>query len=142
MGRAEFSYDEVRNAVRFNLKSAVALIIYKESKSNTVETAERVWERIEELRKIAPKGVRIDVNYDASVFIKRSVNDAVHEIVVGSLLTALMVFLFLGEPADSTLIPCIRYTQSPYSGRSSCSIITGNSLNMMSAFWLLRSRSG
>ncbi|MDQ7039037.1 MAG: efflux RND transporter permease subunit [Aquificota bacterium] len=130
VGRAEFSYDEVRNAVRFNLKSAVALIIYKESKSNTVETAERVWERIEELRKIAPKGVRIDVNYDASVFIKRSVNDAVHEIVVGSLLTALMVFLFLGN-IRLTLIPVSAIPVSIL-GTVFVLYITGNSLNIVS----------
>jgi len=114
VARVEFSYEEVRNAVRFNLKSAVALIVYKESKANTVETANRIWEKIEELRKIAPRGVSIDVNYDASVFIKRSVKDALHEIAIGSLLTALTVFLFLGS---------IRFTLIP---------VSGNSLNTMS----------
>lgn len=130
VGRAEFTYDERRNAVRFNLKSAVALIIYKESKSNTVETAKRVWERIEELRKVAPKGVNIDVNYDASVFIKRSVSDAVHEIVIGSLLTGLMVFLFLGS-LRLTLIPVSAIPISIL-GTVFVLYITGNSLNIMS----------
>ncbi|EDP75956.1 cation efflux (AcrB/AcrD/AcrF family) protein [Hydrogenivirga sp. 128-5-R1-1] len=130
VGGAEFSYEERRNAVRFNLKSAVALIIYKESKSNTVAAAERVWAKIEELRKIAPKGVKIDVNYDASVFIKRSINDAVHEIVVGSLLTALVVFLFLGS-VRFTLIPV---SAIPISILGTVFVLqlTGNSLNTMS----------
>jgi len=130
IGRAEFSYEERRNAVRFNLKSAVALIIYKESKANTVAVADSVWEKIEELRRIAPAGVKIDVNYDASVFIKRSVKDALHEIAVGSLLTALTVFLFLGS---------LRYTLIPVSaipisilGTVFILYITGNSLNTMS----------
>ncbi len=130
VGHAEFSYEERRNAVRFNLKSAVALIIYKESKSNTVAAAERVWEKIEELRKIAPKGVRIDVNYDASVFIKRSVNDALHEIVLGSLLTALVVFLFLGN-VRFTLIPVSAIPISIL-GTVFVLYLTGNSLNTMS----------
>ncbi len=130
VGDAEFSYEERRSAVRFNLKSAVALIIYKESKSNTVETAQRVWERIEQLRKIAPKGVNIDVNYDASVFIKRSINDALHEIVIGSLLTALIVFLFLGS-FRFTLIPVSAIPISIL-GTVFILYLTGNSLNTMS----------
>jgi len=130
VGDAEFSYEERRSAVRFNLESAVALIIYKESKSNTVETAQRVWERIEQLRKIAPKGVNIDVNYDASVFIKRSINDALHEIVIGSLLTALIVFLFLGS-FRFTLIPVSAIPISIL-GTVFILYLTGNSLNTMS----------
>jgi len=130
VGRAEFSYEERRNAVRFNLKSAVALIIYRESKSNTVETARLVWEKIKELRRIAPKGVSIDVNYDASVFIKRSVSDALHEIAIGSLLTAIMVFLFLGS-VRFTLIP-ISAIPISILGTVFVLYMTGNSLNIMS----------
>ncbi len=130
VARVEFSYEEVRNAVRFNLKSAVALIVYKESKANTVETASRIWEKIEELRRIAPKGVNIDVNYDASVFIKRSVRDALHEIAIGSLLTALTVFLFLGS-VRFTLIPVSAIPVSIL-GTVFVLYVTGNSLNTMS----------
>ena len=130
IGRAEFSYDEKRNTVRFNLKSAVALILYKESKSNIVEAADRVWERIEELRKIAPEGVNIDVNYDASVFIKRSVSDAMHEILIGSLLTGLTIFLFLGS-LRFTFIPVVAIPISIL-GAILILYLTGNSLNTIS----------
>ncbi len=129
VGHAEFSYEERRSAVRFNLKSAVALIVYRESKANTVETAKRIRERIEELRKVAPEGVNIDVNYDASVFIKRSVSDAMHEIMIGSLLTALMVFLFLGN-IKLTLIPVSAIPISIL-GTVFVLYITGNSLNII-----------
>ena len=130
IGHAEFSYEEKRNAVRFNLRSAVALIVYKESKTNTVEVARGVYEKIEKLRKVAPKGVNIDVNYDASVFIKRSVSDALHEIAVGSLLTALMVFVFLGN-LKLTLIPVSAIPISIL-GTVFFLNITGNSLNTIS----------
>lgn len=130
IGYAEFSYDEQRNAVRFNLRSAVALIVYKESKANTVETANRIWEKIEALRKIAPAGINIDVNYDASVFIRKSVNDAVFEIIAGSLLTAFVVFLFLGN-LKLTFIPVSAIPVSIL-GTVFVLYITGNSLNTMS----------
>lgn len=130
IGKAEFTYDEHRNAVRFNLKSAVALILYKESKSNVVEAADRVWEKIRELRKVAPKGVNIDVNYDASVFVKKSVSDAMHEIAVGSLLTGLTIFLFLGS-LRFTFIPVVAIPISIL-GAILILYLTGNSLNTIS----------
>ena len=129
IGRAYFGYDEKRNTVRFNLKSAVALIVYKESKANTVEVARKVWEKIEDLRKIAPKGVNIDVNYDASVFIKRSVKDALNEIVIGSLFTALTVFLFLGS-FRMTVIPILAIPVSIL-GTIFVLHFLGHSLNVM-----------
>lgn len=129
VGYAEFGYEERRNAVRFNLKSAVALILYKESGSNTVETAGRVWERILELRKVAPEGVYIDVNYDASVFIKRSVDDATLEILIGSFFTAMVMFLFLGS-IKLTFIPLIAIPVSIL-GTLFVLYLTGSSLNVM-----------
>ena len=110
IGYAEFSYDELRNMVRFKSAKdphshrAIALIIYKQSKTNTVNVADKVREKMEELNKTLPEGMRLDVNYDASQFIKRSVNDALHEIVFGSLLTAITIFLFLGS-LRMTFIP-------------------------------------
>ncbi|MEJ5172212.1 MAG: efflux RND transporter permease subunit [Hydrogenothermaceae bacterium] len=103
VGKAEFTFDERRGIVRFKAfdskeaEPGIALIIYKQSKENTVEVSKRVIEKMNELNKQLPAGVRLDVNFDASVFIERSVNDALHEILVGSILTALMVFLFLGS---------------------------------------------
>ena len=103
IGYAEFSYDELRNMVRFksarDKKShrAIALIIYKQSKTNTVNVADRVKEKIKQLNKTLPAGMTLDINYDASEFIKRSVSDALHEIVIGSILTAITIFLFLGS---------------------------------------------
>lgn len=97
IGKAEFTYDERRSVTRFKGKRSIVLVVYKQVKSNTVKTASLVKEKIEELNKKLPAGMRIDINYDSSVFIKRSVDDALIEIVLGSLLTSLAVFLFLGN---------------------------------------------
>ncbi|WP_297888041.1 efflux RND transporter permease subunit [Sulfurihydrogenibium sp.] len=110
VGRAEFTFDEKRGLVRFKAfdskeaEPAIALIIYKQSKENTVAVSKRVIEKMNQLNKQLPAGLRLDINYDASTFIERSVNDALHEIVLGSILTAFMVFLFLGN-IKMTFIP-------------------------------------
>ncbi len=97
IGWAEFSYEEKRSVSRANLKPSLVVVVYKESKANTVETADRVYEKLKELEKIAPSGIKMTVNFDSSEFIRRSVNDAVHEIILGSVLTGLTVLAFLGS---------------------------------------------
>lgn len=112
IGKVEFTFDERRGIVRFKAFDAkeaepgIALIVYKQAKENTVEVSKRVIEKMNELNRQLPVGVRLDVNYDASVFIERSVKDALHEIVLGSILTAVMVFLFLGS-LRMTFIPAM-----------------------------------
>ncbi|RMA96110.1 efflux RND transporter permease subunit [Hydrogenothermus marinus] len=110
IGYAKFDFDEVRSIVRFksaNSKKsdrAIALIIYKQTKTNTVNVADRVKEKIKELNKKLPDGIRLDINYDSSEFVKKSVKDAIHEIIVGAILTAITIFLFLGS-LRMTFIP-------------------------------------
>ncbi|MEZ0322733.1 MAG: efflux RND transporter permease subunit [Hydrogenothermaceae bacterium] len=112
IGKAEFTFDEKRGLVRFKAfdskeaEPGIALIIYKQSKENTVDVSKRVIEKMNQLNKQLPAGVRLDINYDASPFIEKSVNDALHEIILGSILTALMVFLFLGS-FRMTFIPAM-----------------------------------
>lgn len=110
VGKAEFTFDEKRGLVRFKTfdskeaEPAIALIIYKQSNENTVTVAKRVIEKMNELNKQLPQGLRLDINFDASTFIDRSVNDALHEIILGSILTSFVVFLFLGN-FKMTFIP-------------------------------------
>ncbi|MGC9120232.1 MAG: efflux RND transporter permease subunit [Sulfurihydrogenibium sp.] len=110
VGKAEFTFDEKRGLVRFKTfdskeaEPAIALIIYKQSNENTVTVAKRVIEKMNELNKQLPQGLRLDINFDASTFIDRSVNDALHEIILGAILTSFVSFLFLGN-FKMTFIP-------------------------------------
>lgn len=112
VGKAEFTFDEKRNAVRFKAfdskeaEPAIALIIYKQAKENTVEVSKRVIDKMNELNKQLPPGLRLDINYDSSTFIEKSVRDAMHEILIGSILTAIVVFFFLGS-LRMTFIPAL-----------------------------------
>jgi HAE1 family hydrophobic/amphiphilic exporter-1 len=133
VGKAEFTFDEKRGLVRFKTfdskeaEPAIALIIYRQSKENTVEVSKRVIEKMNELNKQLPAGLRLDINYDASVFIERSVNDALHEIVIGALLTAFVVFLFLGS-LKMTFIPSMAIPVSVL-GAIAVLFFAGQSLN-------------
>ena len=125
-----FTYDEERSVVRFNGKEALAFIIYKQSKSNTVQVANRVKEKMEELNKKLPEGMKLDINYDSSEFIKRSSHDAISEVILGTILTAFTVFLFLGRIV-MTLIPMLAIPVSIL-GTIFALYLIGQSLNTIS----------
>jgi HAE1 family hydrophobic/amphiphilic exporter-1 len=127
VGFVEFTQDEERGIARFKGERSIALIIYKQSGFNTVSVADAVKNRMAELNKELPPGMRMDITFDASVFPKESARAAVEEIIIGSFLTGLVVFLFLGS-LRLTLIPVVAI---PITLLSAIVFLyyTGNSLN-------------
>src|SRR5436189_5707870 len=51
--------------------------------------------KLDEIRPSLPADLQIAVRRDQSIFIRRSIDDIQHHLVLGSLLAALVVFLFL-----------------------------------------------
>lgn len=76
---------------------AVAIDVYKQSKSNTVGVVEAVNREVERLRTELPPSVEIQVVRDGSIMIKESVHDVTTTLVIGGILTVLIVFLFLNS---------------------------------------------
>src|SRR5439155_22898438 len=75
----------------------VALEVQKQSGANTVQVADTIIERIDELRKVLPQGAKLDVAINNSVFIKASLDQVREDLVLGALLTVAIVFLFLNS---------------------------------------------
>ena len=99
-----FGEDEKRGMARYMGEQAIAFIIYKQSGANTVQVVDGVKKVMEEWNKKLPQNMRLDYTLDTSIFIRDSVKAAQEEIIVGSLLTALVVYVFLGS-VRLTLVP-------------------------------------
>lgn len=97
LGRCEDSTEEVRSASLYNDTPCVLMNVRKQSGTNTVEVAERLKERLEELKKLAPAGYRIEVVRDQSVFIQTSIDTVKEHLIIGSILAAVVVFVFLAN---------------------------------------------
>lgn len=104
VGFVEFTTDEFRGMSRYMGEQAVALVVYKQSKTNTVQVVDAVKAKMEEINRQLPPGMRMDYTLDTSIFVKDSVKAAIEEIIIGSLLTALVVYFFLGS-FRLTLVP-------------------------------------
>lgn len=96
-------YKERQAIIRVDGDEAVEIAVYKEGDANTVDTADAVSERLQELRKTLPEGLRLTVMSDQSVFIRQAVADVVSAAALGGLLAILIIYLFLRD-AWATLI--------------------------------------
>lgn len=95
LGWIEDSFKEVRDKAAYNGETSVGLSLIKRSDANTVQVARDVYKELEVIRRDLPADVKIDIARDRSKFIQDSVDDVFNNIIVGAVLTALALFLFL-----------------------------------------------
>lgn len=88
------------------LQRAMVLAIYRQPGTNTVEVADNVKKRIEELSKQIPPGVSLNFLYDRSISIRESVRDVQFTLLFTVFLVVLVIFIFL-KKLSATVIPSI-----------------------------------
>ena len=100
----EDGLEDHRQFASFNGQPTVGLGIVKVQKSNTVEIVDEVRRRLdEEILPELPPGLNLDVAFSDADLIEDIVAALEEHIILGTLLTALVVFLFL-KSLSSTLI--------------------------------------
>jgi HAE1 family hydrophobic/amphiphilic exporter-1 len=97
VARVEDATEEERSIALVDDRRAVSLDVLKVSGANTVEVADGVKEAIAELQGSLPAGAQLTVVRDNSVTIRQSVDDVIHELVLGAILTVIVVMLFLND---------------------------------------------
>ena len=95
VGYAEDGAEEPRTEARLNSQPAVTLIVSKQSGQNTVAIADAVKARLNEIASSLPPGFRTQVVGDQSIFIKASIESIQTHLIEGSILAAIVVFIFL-----------------------------------------------
>ena len=106
VGYAEDGAEEPRTEAKLNGQPAVTLIVAKQSGQNTVAVADAVKKRLQEIQKTLPPGFKTEVVGDQSIFIKASINAIQTHLIEGSILAAIVVFVFLWS-FRSTLIAAL-----------------------------------
>src|SRR3954469_1651304 len=86
--------------------STVLLTIRRQSGTNTVQVVDAVKERLTDLKAVTPPGYDVRVVRDLSEFIRASIDTVEEHLVLGSVLAALVVLVFLWN-WRSTLIAAI-----------------------------------
>lgn len=106
VAEVEVGAEDERTMARFNGQQAVGLGIVKQSKASTVDVADEVRAALPELIELLPEGMKLDVAFDSSVFIKESINEVVETIIIAMCLVVLVVLAFL-KSFRATIIPTL-----------------------------------
>jgi len=91
------------NVVRIDARDATYLLVIKQAAASTLAVVDAVKSKIPGILAVAPKGLKVDLAFDQSVFVRAALWDVLQEAVTAAILVALMVLVFVGS-ARSMLI--------------------------------------
>ncbi len=100
------SEKDAETAASRNGEPAIALSVRKQSGTNTVAVVDSVINQMVALRANLPPGYTVDIVRDNSIQIRTSASQVLEHLILGALLAALVVLVFLGS-LRSTLIAAI-----------------------------------
>jgi len=135
VARVEVGAQNYSFATRLNGHASVALGVQLAPAGNAMSTAAQVRERLEELAAYFPAGVKYDIPYDTSPFVKVSITKVIHTLLEAMVLVFVVMFLFL-QNIRYTLIPAVVV---PVALMGTCAVmwLLGFSINVLTLFGMV-----
>jgi len=106
IARVEEGPDERRRMFRSNGREQVGIAIRRQSQANDLEISEGVRAELPEINKSLPKGTKLEVAVDFTVFTKHAIEEVWITMGISLVLVALVNFIFLGT-WRAALIPSV-----------------------------------
>ncbi|MEY4511006.1 MAG: hypothetical protein RLZZ450_3128 [Pseudomonadota bacterium] len=134
VAEVEDGLEEQRSVASVDGKSAIAVVLRKQSDANTIKVATAVKKVLPSLEKLAPPGTKVEVLVDNSLNITSSVETVQLDLVLGALLAVAIIFLFLRD-WRATFISALALPTSVI-GTFTFVKVMGFTLNMMTTLAL------
>ena len=106
IGRVELGSDDTRSDNRFTGKNTVGVRVLRQSQANLLDVAAAVKALVPEIQRNLPSDVNVDVAYDTSIFVERSVREVQITLLQAGLLVVLTIFAFLRD-WRATVVPLV-----------------------------------
>ena len=106
VGEARIGARDERTITRFMGNPAVAIGVVKQSTANPLEVSAAVKSALPQIEAIMPEGMIINVGYDSSIFIDKSIDNVFDTIMEAIALVVLVIFVFL-RSFRATLVPIV-----------------------------------
>ncbi|MBP1680921.1 MAG: efflux system, inner rane transporter CmeB [Proteobacteria bacterium] len=104
------------------------------SKANALEVSDLLDQKIEEIKKGFPEGLKVDATYDPTQFVRASIKEVIETLLEAVVLVVFVVYLFLGN-IRATIIPVLAIPVSII-GTFAGFYATGFSINLLTLFGL------
>ena len=106
VARVEPGPENERSVTRYSQEPAIFIGVVRQSKANVIEVANAVHEELPALAASLPAGVKLNMAFDGSTFIQRSILEAQETLLITAGLVILIIFLFLAS-LRATIIPAL-----------------------------------
>ncbi len=93
----EDGFEDVTSIARLDGVPLQALGVLKQRGTNAVAVAAGVRQKVEEIGRNLPEGMKVEVLFDSTVFIEESVHELQVELAMAVALTAIVCWVFLGS---------------------------------------------
>jgi multidrug efflux pump len=106
VGRAELGAENLRTGNKRNLVPMIGVAIVPQPNTDAIAIADEFHRRLADVRRQAPDDYVIDVGYDFTTYVRRSIREVEETALVAFGLVTIIIYLFL-RSWRSTLIPVL-----------------------------------
>jgi multidrug efflux pump len=135
VARVEPGPEDERSVVRYSRLPAVFVGVVRQSKANVLEVAEAVHAELPAIQRALPAGVQLNMAFDGSVFVQRSIQEARETLLITAVLVTIIIFFFLGT-LRATVIPALAIPVSVIATFAALSAL-GYSVNSLTLLGLI-----
>ena len=104
LARVELGPEDDRSVLRFRGNPALGVGVVRQSQANQIEVSNLIRAELPAIQEALPPGVDIEVAFDTSVFVRRSIEEALFTLKLAAVLVVLIIFVFLRN-FRATIIP-------------------------------------
>ncbi|MBZ9939245.1 efflux RND transporter permease subunit [Mesorhizobium sp. BR1-1-16] len=130
MGAADYTLRSLLDG-----RPAVAIAVLQAPGSNAIEIADQIYSTMDELQLAMPEGVRYEIVYDTTKFVRASIEKVIDTLLEAIALVVLVVILFL-QSWRASIIPLIAVPVSII-GTFAVMFVFGFSINALTLFGLV-----
>ncbi len=132
VGRTELGIESYDRVVFCNGKPTSGMAIRQAAGANALDTANAVKEKMNEMSRYFPAGMKVIYPYDTTLFVRVAIDEVIKTLLIAILLVFLVMWLFMGN-IRATLIPTIA-VPVVILGTFAVLGICGFSINMLTMF--------
>src|SRR6187549_2937548 len=106
VAKIELGADSSRFRARYNGNNAIPLGIVKQAVANPLEISAALHKLLPEITRSLPQGMKVEIAYDTTVFIERSIHEVKVTVGIAVALVMIVIFLFL-RSWRAVLVPLV-----------------------------------
>ncbi len=104
LAQVELGPEDERGSLRFKGSTALGVGVVRQSKANLISVADEILAAMPVIQQSLPPGVKLEVAFDGSVYVRRSIQEAEETLVIAAGLVIMIIFVFLRN-LRATIIP-------------------------------------